>query len=678
MAFDPAEVLESLLDAVVVVDAEGIIRRENAAARRLLGVEALQGRQLLEFVPSRFRAAHCEGFNRYVRAGHGRLPPGQPIEVSALRADGSEVMVDIRFGHIGTPGTEGFAVVGVLREATERLRLEREALLSRYLQAVVEAAPDGVLAWAPDLRILAVNRRFTEICRLPPEAIPVGGNVAELLGRYQQLLADPSRLTEALGRAREHPMDSQRLELTLADGRIVETYGAPITDAEGQFLGRVWYVHDATERRAAEAQRGRLLRELATAQRAHRFLLDASTVLARVSGFTESLQALARVAVPALGDICLVDVVSDDRRRIERVAAVHADPACQALVDELRGYPPNPSGDHPSADVLRDGATRWSPELDEEFLRRTTFDDRHFALVKQLHFAGYMTVPLDADGQVLGTITLVTCGDHRRITPEDVALAEDLGRRVALVVAKERRYEAQRRISHGLQANLLPHELPVFPGVEYAVCYQPGTRDAEVGGDFWDVNGMPDGEVAIMVGDVAGHDVAAAAVMAQLRAACRAIRTQTTGPDDLVRRLHEAWDQLGLERIATAVFARLRPESGLLRVSSAGHLPPLVVEGQDSWFIPVEPSPPFGTPGGGASSWRGVLRPGALVVFYTDGLVEDRHFDIDDGMRRLSDIVLAHAGEHPATLADHILAGLLGEERGDDVAVLVLRWLGPA
>ncbi|WP_169303210.1 SpoIIE family protein phosphatase [Acidothermus cellulolyticus] len=673
-------VIDSLVDAVLVVAPDGRIVLANSAAEKLLGAEpgSLSGAPLLDFVPQRYQRAHCAGFERYVRTGEGRLPAGQAVDVAARRRDGVEIPVEIRFGRAGKPTPEGFSVVGVLREVTERIRLERAALLSRYLQAVVEAAPDGVIAWSPDLTILAVNRRFTEMCRLPSEAIPVGGDVVELLQRYGSLLREPQRLLDAFEYARRNPTEAQSLELTLADGRIVETYGAPITDESGTLLGRVWYVHDATERRAAEAHRDRLLRELAAVQRAQQFLLDASTVLARVSGFSESLHALAAAAVPALGDICIVDVLVDDGRRIERVAAVHADPTAQPLVDDLRRrFPPRLDGDNPAAQVLRDGVSRWAAEMSDDFLRATTRNEEHYQLVRALGYTSFITVPMIADGQVLGSITLVSTNSHRRFTDEDVKLAEELARRAALVVAKERRYDAERRLSHNLQASLLPSDLPVFPGVDYAVCFQPGTRDAEVGGDFWDVTTMPDGEVAIMVGDVAGHDMQAAAMMAQLRAACRAIRAETRGPDELVARLHAHWDQLGLARMASAVFARLRPWSGLLRVASAGHPPPLIVEDGRPWFVPIEPSTPFGAPGGGASLWQGTLSPGAVAVFYTDGLVEDRHRDIDDGMARLAVVVTEHWTEPASAIADHVISALLGPERADDVAVLVLRWLGP-
>lgn len=415
-----------------------------------------------------------------------------------------------------------------------------------------------------------------------------------------------------------------------------------------------------------------LVDQLATAQRAQQFLLRASDALARAAGVADTLQALAEVAVPTLGDLCLIDV-ADEGGGLKRMAAVHADPARSSLAAELRNYPPNPAGDHPSVQVMRDGRSRWAPAMPEEFLQATTRDERHLQLLHELRFSSYMVVPLLADDQVLGSITLVASGSGRVLGPDDLALAEDLAARVALVVAKERRYDRERTTSHLLQAGLLPSQPPSPDGVEVAVRYLPGTRDAEVGGDFWDLATMPSGEVAVAVGDVAGHDIRAAATMAQLRSACRALRAQTSSPAELISLLQRTWDQLDLDRIATAVFARLHPGTGRLTVASAGHPPPVVVEGSTASLADLRPAPPLGAPPADPVTWTATLSPGDAVVLYTDGLVEDRQRPIADGLQLLVEAAAAAPSTHAEALADHVLAALSGEDRGDDVALMVLR-----
>jgi serine/threonine-protein kinase RsbW len=418
---------------------------------------------------------------------------------------------------------------------------------------------------------------------------------------------------------------------------------------------------------------GRLSAELARVQRSQRFLLDASMVLAHASGVAETLQALALVAVPTLGDLCLIDVLQG-RDRMVRMAATHADETKQPLVDQLRRfYPPDPHGRHPSVEAMRVKQTRWSPEMPDDFLQNTTRDERHYRLVKELGFTSYMCVPLVAADEVLGSLTIVSAGSGRRFGPDDVALAEDLADRVALVVAKERRYDAARQVSHTLQSSLLPAELPEIEGLSLAVRYLPGTRDAEVGGDFWDVVQLPDGEAAFVLGDVAGHDMGAAAAMGQLRSACRALRPQTTTPGDLVALMHDTWGQLGIDRIATAIFARIVPSSGRLRVASAGHPAPVIAEPGTATLAALDPASPFGAPRHLGTGWETTLPRGAAIVFYTDGLVEDRGRDIDEGTQRLLSVVRDAPTLDPDTLADHLISAVPPVDRDDDVAILIAR-----
>jgi serine/threonine-protein kinase RsbW len=422
--------------------------------------------------------------------------------------------------------------------------------------------------------------------------------------------------------------------------------------------------------------RDALLGQLAAAQRSQRFLLDAATVIMDASGFRETLRALAAVAVPSLGDICLIDVV-DERGGLTRMAAAHNDPGHGDLIDELRrGYPPDPFGAHPSLRAMRERQVVWSRDLTDEELRRFTRDQRHFDIVRALRMSGYMCVPLLTGGEAFGCLTLVTGPSGRKINADDVALAEQLARQVTQVIAKERRYDAVRAISHTLQASLLPADAPHVDGFDIAVRYVPGTRDAEVGGDFWDVTELPSGELALAIGDVAGHDAVAAATMAQLRSVCRALRPSTQTPADLVDALQRTWDQLGLERVATAVFAKLDRDTGALRIATAGHPPPLLVTSGTATVVELDPTPPLGAAALPALNWAGELPVGGALVFYTDGLVEDRYRDVDDGVRRLVRTAAGAPLTDAADLAERLLTCIPDDDRSDDVALLVVRRTG--
>jgi serine/threonine-protein kinase RsbW len=426
-------------------------------------------------------------------------------------------------------------------------------------------------------------------------------------------------------------------------------------------------------RSGSGAVRDALLAQLSAAQRAQRFLLDAAAVIRDASGFRESLRAIAAVAVPSLGDICLIDVV-DERGQLARMASAHNDPARADLIDELRhGYAPDVFGSHPSVRAIRERQSVWNRNLTEDELRRITRDERHLDIVRALGISGYMCVPMIAGDEVLGCITLVTGPSRRQIGPDEVALAEQLARQVAQVIANERRYDAVRASSHTLQASLLPAEAPRIEGLDIAVRYVPGTRDAEVGGDFWDVVELPSGEVAMAIGDVAGHDAVAAAMMAQLRSVCRALRPSTRTPAGLIDALQGTWVQLGLERVATASFAKLDRRSGRLRIASAGHPPPILVDAGGAAAVDVDPTPPLGASSVPAVNWVGELALGSALVFYTDGLVEDRYRDVDDGVRRLIRTATSAPVTTAAELADRLLTCIPDDDRSDDVALLVVR-----
>jgi serine phosphatase RsbU (regulator of sigma subunit) len=268
------------------------------------------------------------------------------------------------------------------------------------------------------------------------------------------------------------------------------------------------------------------------------------------------------------------------------------------------------------------------------------------------------------------------CADRRRepFTEADVEVAEQLALQVALVVDKAQRYEVDVRTSHTLQANLLPPPPPPVPGLATAVRYLPATQGVEVGGDFYDVVRLPGDQVALAVGDVVGHDLTAAATMGQLASVHRALLVDRPAPSAVIDRLQASWPVLGLQRMATALFGTLHPASGRLLLASAGHLPPLLIDGGRAEFLPVHPSRMLGAPPAPspAVEWAGVLPVGATLVLFTDGLVESRSEDLDAGLDRLLATAQAAGTADPDVLCDLLLAELTGAHRADDIALLAL------
>ena len=245
---------------------------------------------------------------------------------------------------------------------------------------------------------------------------------------------------------------------------------------------------------------------------------------------------------------------------------------------------------------------------------------------------------------------------------------------MSLVLAKAQRYELDVRTSHTLQANLLPPSPPEIPGLSTAVRYLAATQGVEVGGDFYDVVRLPDDQVALAVGDVVGHDITAAATMGQLNSVYRALLVDGPSPSAMIDRLQASWSLLGLQRMATALFAALDPATGQLAIASAGHLPPLVITDGHAEFLPVQPSRMLGAPPAPAPAleWAGVLPVGATMVLFTDGLVESRSADLDEGLEHLLAAARRWATCDPDELCDRLLADLTGAHRADDIALLAL------
>jgi len=310
--------------------------------------------------------------------------------------------------------------------------------------------------------------------------------------------------------------------------------------------------------------------------------------------------------------------------------------------------------------------------MSDDFLHRTTRDNHHFDLLKRLGFTSYMAVPLVAENRILGSITLVSAGSGRRFGPEDLALAEDFTSCVAQVVAAAQRHDAARHAAQTLQASLLPDHVPDVPGFAIAVRYLPATLDSDVGGDFYDViAGGPD-TVTIVIGDVAGHDIQAAAIMGKVRTAVRVLASQATGPGHFVEMLRRGWDNLELERMATLLVAHADARRGLLRIASAGHPPPLHVAGANTRFLDVKPTTPLGAPRSPIQEWRGTLEPGAALLFFTDGLVESRRRSFEDGALKLQRA--AGGLSVPEDLCDRVLQEMVLDElhHDDDIALVAL------
>jgi PAS domain S-box-containing protein len=704
-------VLDGLRDAVVATDDLGVIRYVNAAAEDLLGWPrgSLVGRPVFDLVPDSLTATVGEDYSAFVHSQAADLV-GRPLDADVRRADGTDVRTELVISIFDHP-LAGPVVVGILRPRDDKKLQRWSELTSELLEILADAPIDE----PPAERLLStLGRRldwdvttlwsFTAnqglICRHVWTRTPTIAPAFAL-----EKAGDPTSGSEGLPRwVVEHGeplwvpdlMSDQRFvtDSLLQDG-LQSAYAFPVRyrgtcvgivkmlsrhprerdpavvelmDAVGGHLGELLHAS------AQATERQQLVEELLEARRHNEFLLLATQVLSEVVDYREMVERLAQVSVPVMADLCLIDIEDEDAQ-IRRMSAWHADPAKRALTEELRtSYPPERDGEHPSIEVMRSGRSMWSAEMDDDFLRRTSRDERHFTILKALEFTSYVTVPLRLRNQeVLGTVTLVSAGSGRRFSEKDLVLAEQLAEQVSSVVIRARAYDRERRISHELQRHLLPDAIPHIAGWDVAARYRPAAVGVEVGGDWYDVVPIREHLVALVVGDVEGHDLGAARIMSRLRHSLGLLLLEERAPGKALQRLNRVSLAGVGGRLATALVGVLNTKTGLVTLSSAGHPSPVLVESGQAVELPVPPGPPLGVQHCHYKDHEFQLDRGCLVMF-TDGLVERRGSHLDERLALLESSLRASPSSEPSRVADFVIDAMTSDARSsDDIVVLSAR-----
>jgi serine phosphatase RsbU (regulator of sigma subunit) len=282
---------------------------------------------------------------------------------------------------------------------------------------------------------------------------------------------------------------------------------------------------------------------------------------------------------------------------------------------------------------------------------------------------------IDRSGRPRGLIAL-SGKREGEFTEDDESILMQLAHMASVAIENASLYERERGIARTLQDNLLPEEPPAIPGVTTCWRYLAGGDGVEVGGDWYEVIPLAGGRVGVAIGDVVGRGVGAAAMMGHLRIALRAYALEDESPAQVARRTARFVRTLDREQMSTCVYAVLDPATGELRSANAGHPPPVVVSSDGrAGFLAGKPGLPFGVADEAKyTEARGRLEPGAMLLLYTDGLVEKRGESIDAGLERLR----AAAESAPAdadALCDRVVEALDAEGREDDVAVLAVRYV---
>ena len=428
---------------------------------------------------------------------------------------------------------------------------------------------------------------------------------------------------------------------------------------------------------ALERARSEEIRRLAEARLS--LLARAGGLLAESLDYTKTLAAVANLVVPRLADWTSVEILEPDGS-IRSVAVAHVDPEKVAVAQELRRRrPPDLSSASGIGRVITTGRTEVVPEITDEMI--ATIDDPEVAnLVRELQLRSAMIVPLSARGRTLGAMTLVWAESGRTYSSADLALAETLAARIALVIDNSRLYRDRDHIARTLQQSLLPPELPSIDGVDLVARYRPAGEGIEVGGDFYDAFEIGDGEWTVALGDVVGKGPDAAALMGMVRHTIRAAAIRERAPARVLATVNAAVGrQTSEEQFCTAVAARLRPQGDqvIVWISVAGHPPPVILrrDGSLQWIR-------------GAGALLGVfddaqlaedelrLAEGDTLVLYTDGVIEERGERGAFGEDGLAAVLQAAAGATASEIVDRIEGAVLAHgssEPKDDIAILAVR-----
>ncbi|MFG2007035.1 SpoIIE family protein phosphatase [Spirillospora sp. NPDC048911] len=291
--------------------------------------------------------------------------------------------------------------------------------------------------------------------------------------------------------------------------------------------------------------------------------------------------------------------------------------------------------------------------------------------------ASMLLLPIVADDVTLGFFVCTRGVAHRPFDAYDIDIGMEFASRAARFIESARRYGRERATALTLQRSMLPTDLSAPATVEVHHRYLPGGRLIEVGGDWYESIALPGGRVVLVVGDVAGHGVKAAVTMGRLRTAIHTLAGLDLPPAEALERLDLLMRTLGEREphFATCAYVVYDAVTGRCEAASAGHLPPLLVlPDGDAMFLDVPPAPPLGV--GGETpivSREFTVDDGAMLVLYTDGLVENRSRDIDDGLARLRHTFSGAVARPLEELCQAALDGVYDDQHRDDIAMLVAR-----
>ncbi|HTD34725.1 MAG TPA: SpoIIE family protein phosphatase [Candidatus Elarobacter sp.] len=539
-------------------------------------------------------------------------------------------------------------------ETRAELRHALAASEDRY-RRLAEAMPQLVWTLDRDGRLDFVNERWCAY---------TGLTLAESAGERRAEVLHPDDRPELNRGWREAQAAREPFEVyarirRAADGtfRWFHIRAAPAFEDDGKLAGWVATAIDVDER--------------VRARTSLTLLADVSDVLARAVDEQRMFQEVAQLASRTIADWCAVYLRAPSGE-VRIAALAHADPERLArAADTARRYPVRAAD--PIARLIEEGRSAVIPRIGERTLRASTYDERHFGLAAQLDLASAAVAPLVIRDERAGALVLIRGRQAPPYDEGDLRIAEILAKRVALTTENVRQYRMQRRVADSFQRAALPKALPRTDGLALDAVYTAASDELSVGGDWYDAFPLPDGRLAVTVGDVAGKGLEAAVLMATVRQAIRVAALQGLAPSEILSAAEAALQLEYPDRLVTAFVALVDPRSWALAYASAGH-PPALVRRPDGTLLELHAAGlPLGAPGVAERRTRHLLGipAGSLIVLYTDGLIESTR-DVIEGEARLRAALAHDAVLHtrsPATLIRDLVipGGAL-----DDVAILTL------
>ncbi|MFD3451002.1 SpoIIE family protein phosphatase [Streptomyces sp. NPDC058691] len=664
--------------AIALLDERGTVVAWTLAAERLVGYAArdVVGRSAAVLLPSFGEAPTVSAFVEQCRADNGWS--GTP---EVRDRHGRTIDVGLRFSMVRGPHgtTRWLASVGDVGAQSG------EAAAGSVRGSLLTRAPIGIVIRDRQLRCTWANEVMESHDGIPLDR-RLGSRFTDALpGAKAEALEAVMRQVLQSGTTKVHEYRTW-LPTTLGPEHPFAASFHCLQGADGEPLGVCVISVDVTESR-------RVRERLAV-------LGEATARLGSTLDVMQTSQELAELAVPLLADYVAVDLEQSvpfgegppvrvgptgDRLPVFRragLASVHRGAPESPWV---RGEPVPVPPDSPFSDVLQTGKPYLEPILDTA---PGIWIDKIPALARKVHENGMhslMIVPIRARRTVLGMVLFIRTQDPMPFQEADRLLAEELVNRAAVSLDNARQYAREHTAALALQRNLLPRRLRGGTAVEAASRYLPADMDHGVGGDWFDVIPLSGARVGLVVGDVVGHGLHAAAAMGRLRTAVQTLADMDLPPDELLAHLDDTVQRLADEDAdlpdqapaavgATCLYAVYDPATRRCTMARAGHPPPAIIDPQGRVTFPELPA---GTPlgiglGVPFESVELELPEGSLLALYTDGLIEARGHDIDEGMHRLG-ASLAQPGRSLEDLCDLATASFPAQAPCDDVTLLLVR-----